>query len=56
MTELTLAEYIMRNTGLEEAQAGIMIARRNINKINIIPVCLENNISTTEFYLRNCSF
>ena len=27
------AEYIMRNTGLEEAQAGIKIARRNINKI-----------------------
>ena len=25
------AEYIMRNTGLEEAQAGIQIARRNIN-------------------------
>ena len=25
------AEYIMRNTGLEEAQAGITIARRNIN-------------------------
>ena len=25
------AEYIMRNTGLEEAQAGIMIAGRNIN-------------------------
>ena len=24
------AEYIMRNTGLEEAQAGIKIARRNI--------------------------
>ena len=24
-------EYIMRNTGLEEAQAGIKIARRNIN-------------------------
>ena len=33
MTELTLAEYIMRNTGLEEAQAGIMIARRNINNL-----------------------
>jgi len=31
MTELTLAEYIMRNIGLEEAQAGIMIAGRNIN-------------------------
>ena len=25
--------YIMRNTGLEEVQAGIMIARRNINKL-----------------------
>ena len=25
------AEYIMRNTGLEEAQAGIKIARKNIN-------------------------
>ena len=27
------AEYIMRNTGLEEAQVGIMIARRNINNL-----------------------
>ena len=27
------AEYIMRNTGLEEAQAGIIIARRNINNL-----------------------
>ena len=27
------AEYIMRNTGLEEAQAGIKIARRNINNV-----------------------
>ena len=27
------AEYIMRNTGLEEAQAGIKIARRNINSL-----------------------
>ena len=25
------AEYIMRNTGLDEAQAGIKISRRNIN-------------------------
>ena len=25
------AEYIMRNAGLEEAQVGIKIARRNIN-------------------------
>ena len=27
------AEYIMRNTRLEEAQAGIKIARRNINNL-----------------------
>ena len=27
------AEYIMRNTGLEEAQAGIKIARRNVNNL-----------------------
>ena len=29
------AEYIMRNAGLEEAQAGIKMARRNINKAEI---------------------
>ena len=27
------AEYIMRNAGLEESQAGIKIARRNINNL-----------------------
>ena len=27
------AEYIMRNTGLDEAQAGIKIARKNINNL-----------------------
>ena len=27
------AEYIRRNTGLEEAKAGIKIARRNINNL-----------------------
>ena len=27
------AEYIMRNAGLEETQAGIKIARRNINNL-----------------------
>ena len=26
-------EYIMRNSGLEEAQAGVKIARRNINNL-----------------------
>ena len=34
-TELnwTDAEYVMRNAGLEEAQAGIKIARRNTNNL-----------------------
>ena len=27
------AEYIMRNVGMDEAQAGIKIARRNINNL-----------------------
>ena len=27
------AEYIMQNVGLDEAQAGIKIARRNINNL-----------------------
>ncbi|WP_426769403.1 reverse transcriptase domain-containing protein, partial [Pseudomonas aeruginosa] len=27
------AEYIMQNAGLDEAQAGIKIARRNINNV-----------------------
>ena len=30
---LLLDEYIMRNAGLEEAQAGIKIAGRNINNL-----------------------
>ena len=32
------AEYIMRNTVLEEAQAGINIAGRNINKLRYVDV------------------
>ena len=30
---LTYAEYIMRNAGLDEAQAGIKIAGRNISNV-----------------------
>ena len=30
---IALTEYIMRNTGLEEAQAGIKIAGRNVNNL-----------------------
>ena len=32
------AEYIIRNAGLEEAQAGIKIARRNINNLTYAPL------------------
>ena len=34
------AEYIMRSTGLEEAQPGIKIARRNINKLRNVDTTL----------------
>ena len=30
------AEYIMRNAGLEEAQAGIKTAKRNINNLRYV--------------------
>ena len=30
---IVTAEYIMRNAGLDEAQAGIKIAGRNINNL-----------------------
>ena len=30
------SKYIMRNAGLEEAQAGIKIARRNINNLRYV--------------------
>ena len=30
------AEYIMRNAGLEEEQAGVKIARRNINNLRYV--------------------
>ena len=30
------AEYIMRNAGLDEAQAEIKIARRNINNLQAV--------------------
>ena len=33
ISKLLFAEYIMRNAGLEEAQAEIKIARRNINNL-----------------------
>ena len=32
------AEYIMQNAGLDEAQAGIKIAGRNINNLRYAPL------------------
>ena len=34
------AEYIMRNAGLEETQAGIKIPRRNINNLRLLQMTL----------------
>ena len=36
------AEYIMRNTGLEEAQAGVKIAGRNINNLRYATLMAES--------------
>ena len=38
------AEYIMRNAGLDEAKAGIKIARRNINNLR----CADNTTLMAE--------
>ena len=38
------AQHIMRNAGLEEAQAGIKIARRNINSLR----CADDNTLMSE--------
>ena len=43
------AEYIMRNAELEEAQAGIKIAGRNINNLQ----CLSNDLSWNQDGRRN---
>ena len=40
------AEYIMRNAGLEEAQAEIKIARRNINNLWYAGICREKAMTT----------
>ena len=36
------AEYIMRNTGLDEAQGGIKIVRRNINNVDDTTLMAES--------------
>ena len=40
------AEYIIRNAGLDEAQAGIKIAERNINNLRYADISAYAGIST----------
>ena len=59
------AEYIMRNAGLEEAQAGIKIAGRNINNLRYTDdttVMTESEeelksllVNPVHFFLQNCT-
>ena len=49
------AEYIMRNAGLEEAQAGIKIAGRNINNLRYaddITLMLESEEELKNFLMK----
>ena len=41
------AEYVMRNTGLEEAQAGIKIAGRNINNFRYADAAVAKSLQMT---------
>ena len=49
------AEYIMRNSGLEETQAGIKIARRNNNSLKYAddtPLMVESEEELKSFLMR----
>ena len=54
------AEYIMRNAGLEEAQAGIKISRRNINNLRYaVPGSCQHSLFFFFFFFclgPHCSF
>ena len=47
------AEYIMQNAGLDEAQAGIKIARRNINNLRYAddPIHMAESIEELKSFL-----
>ena len=50
-------EYIMRNTGLEEAQTGIKIARRNINSLRYADdttLMAENEDDNNTYLIGQC--
>ena len=51
----TYAEYIMQNAGLDESQAGIKIARRDINNLRYvddITLVAENEEEVKNFLMR----
>ena len=50
---LTYAEYIMRSAGLDEAQAGIRIVRRNINNLRYVDdtTCMAENEEQLKSFL-----
>ena len=54
---LTYAEYIMRNAGLEEAQARIKIAWRNINNLRYSddPTLMAESAAAAAKSLQSCS-
>ena len=47
------AEYLMRNTGLDEAQAGIKIPRRNINNLKYADDTTLMNVAESEEELKS---
>ena len=47
------AEYIMRNAGLDEAQAGIKIARRNINNLKYADIIDTTLLAESEEELKS---
>ena len=49
------AEYIMRNAGLDEAQAGIKIAGRNINNLRYVEdttLMVERKVELKRFLMK----
>ena len=46
------AEYIMRNAGLDEAQAGIKIAGRNINNLRYATLMAKSEEELKSFLMR----
>ena len=46
------AEYIMQNTGLDEAQDGIKIARRNINNVRYNTTLMAESIELKSLLMK----